>query len=249
MSLCKFSHSCFCLFCQVNLMLVTSPRRERCEHSSQWLQIFLGSKRRNGITIGLSHSFTPRPPTKNIIDNSETMWASWKLIPLIGKRSNSQLYTDRHHGPEGHDEQDRHHERHHGAAGQQHHHHWGPRAEHEPRRGQGLQDTLQWRNKGEWHDSWLMRLPLNVRFLFWPVLFPGPLIPGSWQGDSVGINITAPAGGGTIDPPLESEYFSWLFLSNEAVMDTLIIFRWARLSANGAGWRVTQTAASRSHSQ
>lgn len=41
----------------------------------------------------------------------------------------------------------------------------------------------------------------------------------------MGINITAQAGGGTIDPPLESEYFSWLFLSNEAVMDTLIIFR------------------------
>jgi len=34
-------------------------------------------KRRDGITIGLSHSFTPRPPTKNIIDNSETISSPW----------------------------------------------------------------------------------------------------------------------------------------------------------------------------
>ena len=62
----------------------------------------------------------------------------------LGTSSNSQLYTaDLHHGPEGHDEQDGHHERHHGAAGQQYHHHRGPRAEHEPGRGQDLENTLQ----------------------------------------------------------------------------------------------------------
>ena len=172
MSLCKFSHSCFCLFCRFNLMLVTSLRRERCEHSSQWLQIFLGSKRRDGITTGLSHSFTPRPPTKNIIDNSGTMWDSWKLIHLIGT-SNNQFYTDLHHGPEGHDEQDWHHECHHGAAGQQYHHHRGPRAEHEPRRGQGLEDSLQWRHQGN-ASAMIPGCCLSMfNFSFAPFYFPG----------------------------------------------------------------------------